>query len=71
MGINEAIATDPNRWARTQAISESIAASRRVLAIAETRVRRARAAVSRADAVLRRIDKLCAPYPVVPPRDTR
>jgi hypothetical protein len=58
--------TDPqHRWARTQMISESIAASRRVLAKSEATLRRARAAVTRADALLQRIYKLCEPYPAL------
>jgi hypothetical protein len=64
--------TDPrHRWARTQMISESIAASRRVLAKSEATLRRARAAVTRAEALLQRIYKLCEPYPALispPPR---
>jgi hypothetical protein len=58
--------TDPqHRWARTQMISESIAASRRVLAKSEATLRRARAAVTRADALLQRIYKRCEPYPAL------
>ena len=68
LGDQEGIVTDPpHLWTRTQMISESIEASRRVLAQSEAIVRRARASVTRADALLKRIHKLCAPYPVLMP----
>jgi hypothetical protein len=49
---------------RTQTTLDSIAASQRVLKKSEATLRRARAAVARADAILKRIHKLCAHFPM-------
>jgi hypothetical protein len=57
----------PRLWVRTQLTLDSIAAGRRALERSEATVSRVRAAISRADALLQRIHKLCAPYPVPPP----
>jgi hypothetical protein len=60
-------------WARTQTTLDSIAASHRVLEKSEATLCRARAAVARADALLKRIHKLCGRFPIAeyaapPPR---
>jgi hypothetical protein len=51
-------------WTRTQTTLDSIAASNRVLEKSEATLSRARAAVARADAVLKRIHKLCGHFPM-------